>query len=642
MSSAAALEVYTGDDLQHPAYRANVQSALQAVLKNFKPPPVLRVSQFSDAEIIVSTGPLAGTKWQTSFAPYQRGILDVFHEDGVETAVVMGSSQWGKTSILVNICGYHIAYDPCAILVVEPTLEPMAKDFARNRLEPTINASPVLAEAVSKKRAKDSSNTTLQKSFRGGSLAIAGANSASSLAARPVRVLLLDEIDRYPAELPGEGNTLAIALKRTTAYRRRRRIAMFSSPTLEGAPIHVWFGRGDQRRYYVPCPSCACMHPYEWANVRWQNDDPFTARIHCPACDHPITDAERVAILSRGEWRPENKDRRDRRIVSFHLWEAYSPLSSLTEIVSGFLNAREKQKAGDKSEMHTWQNTTLGEPYEPDQEEGIEPHVLLARRENYGEGVELPPGVCCVTMGVDVQDEWLEALVVGWGPGEESWLVDHHRFDGNTEQPEPWERLNELLEREYAHPSAQRLSIQSTCIDSAGHRTTIVYDYVNRHSARRVFATIGRDGDRPIVSAPSPRKWGRQKRKVPLYTIGVDAAKSLFLSRLNVTEPGPGRVHLPVAEWAGDEFCAQLTSERLVKKFQRGVPIYVWKKLRPRNEALDCSVLAIAALKLLHPNLELLMAQLLAAASPDTPTPPPAPKSSWLSRRPGSWLRGGR
>ncbi|MBU2032366.1 MAG: phage terminase large subunit family protein, partial [Alphaproteobacteria bacterium] len=48
-------------------------------------------------------------------------------------------------------------------------------EFARNRLEPIIAASPLLADVVSKKRAKDASNTTLTKTFRGGSIAIGGA-----------------------------------------------------------------------------------------------------------------------------------------------------------------------------------------------------------------------------------------------------------------------------------------------------------------------------------------------------------------------------------------------------------------------------------------------------------------------------------
>ena len=594
------------------------QELLVSVCRQWVAPPELRVSDFADEHLIVTSGPLAKSRWQTSFMPYQAGILNAWEEPGVETVVLQASSQVGKTSAAVVLVAYHVAFDPCPILVVEPTVDPMAKDFARNRLEPIIEASPVLRDCVSKKRAKDASNTVLAKTFRGGALAIGGANSAASLASRSVRLLILDEIDRYPAELPGEGATLSVALKRTQAYRRRRRILMCSSPTLKDAPIDTWYQRGDQRRYYVPCPSCHVMHTYRWASVRWRDGDPATARLHCPACDYAIADAERVAVLSQGEWRAKVPERTDPSIVSFHLWEAYSPLSSLAEIVAGFIRAREKQKAGDRAEMHTWQNTTLGEPIAPDAGEGVEPHVLLVRRESYGAEVDVPLGACCLTMGVDVQDDRLELLVVGWGPGEESWLVHRETLPGDTSQPEPWAMLDEALARQHVHASGQRLTVMAMCIDSGGHRTTMVYDYAARMAARRVYAVIGRDGQRPIVSSPSPRRWGRQQRKVPLFTVGVDAAKALVVSRLALTEKGPGCVHLPHVEWCDEELMAQLTSERLVMTWHRGLPKQVWKKVRPRNEGLDMNVYALAALRLLNPNLRH-MSELLAGLEPAAP-----------------------
>jgi phage terminase large subunit GpA-like protein len=621
-----------------------IEEMIARVRTVWAPPPELTVSSFADREIVVTSGPLAGTHWQTDFAPYQRGILDAFHEPGVEVAVIMGSSQWGKTSLAVNLVAYHMAHDPCAILVVEPTVDPMAKDFAKNRLDPVIAASPALAATVSKQRSRDASNTTYLKTFRGGSLSIGGANSAASLASRSIRLLVLDEVDRYPAELPGEGSTLAIAFKRTAAYRRRRRILMTSSPTLKGAPIDAWFQRGDQRRYYVPCPACACMHPYRWANVRWTDHNPSTARLHCPACGYAIDDAERVAILGQGEWRAEKPERADRTIVSFHMWEAYSPFSSLAEIVTSFMRARAAQRAGDRSEMHTWMNTTLGEPVEPDDGEGVEPHTLLLRRESYGEELDAPMGACALTMGVDVQDDRLELLVIGWGPGEEAWLVDRAEIPGDTSRPEPWANLDQILAAEYRHPSGP-LPISATCIDSGGHRTSEVYDYVHKNGARRVFATIGRDGERAIVSSPSPKGWGRGARKVRLYTIGVDTAKALLMGRLALTEKGPGFVHIPSRDWADEELAAQLTAERLVTKFNKGVPESFWKKVRTRNEMLDCAVLSLAALRLLNPKLEQWAEQLEArrrereegGGAPE-PKPPAPSRRPWLGERRG-WLK---
>ena len=611
-----------------------VERILGRVRASWAPPPDLTVSEFCDRELVVTTGPLAGTHWQTDFAPYQRGILDAFREPGVEYVVVQGSSQFGKTSCAVATVAYHIAHDPCPILIVEPTVDPMARDFAKNRLDPVIAASPILRESVSKKRAKDSSNTILAKSFRGGSLSIGGANSAASLAARSIRLLVLDEIDRYPPELPGEGSTINIALKRTAAYRGRRRILMLSTPTLKDGPINAWFKRGDQRRFYVPCPECGTMHPFEWRNVHWTGGDPDTARLHCPSCDHEIDEAERVSILGAGEWRPDAVRPVDRSIASFHVWEAYSPFSSLREIVASFLRAREAQKAGDRAEMHTWQNTTLGEPVEPETGEGVEPHVLILRREKYEAPV--PQGACLLTMGADIQDDRLEALVVGWGPGEESWLIDRQLFPGDTSQPGPWAALDEMLGREYQHASGARLKVYTTCLDTAGHRTTQAYDFVLkqvRQARHRVFAIIGRDGQRPIVSSPSPKTWGKGGRPVDLYTVGVDAAKSLFLSRLGLQDPGPGYVHIPIADWADEELAQQLTSERLVTKWTKGVPVQVWKQLRPRNEMLDCAVYAHAGLRLSRLDLNLLAQRFSPRGDGGPPGAPPTPAPKPPERR---------
>jgi phage terminase large subunit GpA-like protein len=154
-----------------PDDAARVQVSLKRAKSNYAPPPRLKVSEFAEREIVLTSGPLAGTRWRNSFAPYQVGIMDAFHEDGVEIAVVMGSSQWGKTSIAVNVAGYHIKHDPCTILIVEPTVDPMATDFATNRLEPVIEASPALQACFNKKKSKDAQNTKLNKRFRGGSLA---------------------------------------------------------------------------------------------------------------------------------------------------------------------------------------------------------------------------------------------------------------------------------------------------------------------------------------------------------------------------------------------------------------------------------------------------------------------------------------
>ena len=131
-------------------------SIVDSVRAVWRAPPRLLISEFADKHLVVTSGPLATTRWNCSYMPYQTGILDAFFEPGIEIVVLQASSQVGKTSAAVVIVAYHIVHDPCPILVVEPTVNPMARDFSKNRLEPVIAASPILAELVSKKRASHS------------------------------------------------------------------------------------------------------------------------------------------------------------------------------------------------------------------------------------------------------------------------------------------------------------------------------------------------------------------------------------------------------------------------------------------------------------------------------------------------------
>ena len=143
-------------------------------------PPRLRPSEYVDRDLIVPTGPLEGTRW-TCHA-FQREIMDAFDDPLIEEVVVMGSSQWGKTSIACGLVAYHMEHDPCPMMVVSPTEDPMAKAFSRERIEPLLRKTPSLAAVIDPRRDPEGTNTTLLKTFRGGVLALVRGPSRQSIA----------------------------------------------------------------------------------------------------------------------------------------------------------------------------------------------------------------------------------------------------------------------------------------------------------------------------------------------------------------------------------------------------------------------------------------------------------------------------
>ena len=57
-------------------------------------------------------------------------------------------------------------------------------------------------------------------------------------------------------------------------------------------------------------------------------------------------------------------------------------------------------------------------------------------------------------------------------------------------------------------------------------------------------------------------------------------------------------------EWVDEEYLAQLTAEKAIRKYVKGRgAVREWVKLRERNEALDLEVYALAALYIMGPVL---------------------------------------
>ena len=249
---------------------------MQIVLKNthqtFKPPPDLKLSEWSDRyrKLSPESSAEAG-QWNTSRAEYQREIMDTFNDPNIERIVVMTSSQVGKTEIILNAIGYYIDQDASPILIVQPTLQ-MGQAFSKDRLSAMIRDSEKLRGSVKDARSRDANNTTMHKKFAGGHLTIVGSNSASGLASRPIRILLMDEVDRYELSAGSEGSPIALAIARTKTFWNRK-IFMCSTPTVKGlSAIESAFEESDKRYYYVPCPECEHKQVLKWKNVVWEEE----------------------------------------------------------------------------------------------------------------------------------------------------------------------------------------------------------------------------------------------------------------------------------------------------------------------------------------------------------------------------------
>ncbi len=567
------------------------------IAKILSPPPELTVSGWADRYRKLSQEASAEPgQWNTERAPYQREIMDAVNDAGVEEVVIMSSAQVGKTELILNIIGYYIDYDPSPILCLQPTLE-MAQTFSKDRLAPMFRDTPVLRGKVKSVKTRDSGNTILHKVFPGGHITMAGANSAAGLASRPIKVVLMDEVDRYPASAGTEGNPIKLAEKRTATFWNRKKIKV-STPTIKGrSPIEKEYLASSKEEWCVPCPCCGRYQHYEWGRIHFSD-----VTMECKFCRERFKEHEWKE--NPGKWIASAPEVHRKR--GFHLNEMASPWKHWEEIISDFQEAdRELKEYGDPEKMKVWINTSLGETWE-EKGKSVDEGSLLSRREEYE--ADLPDGVLLVTAGVDVQDDRFEVEVTGWGKGYESWGILYRRIPGDMEKEGTWDRLERFLDMELYFRNKSSLLIACTCIDTGGHYTTEAYKFLKKmeRKQKRIFGIKGMGGEGiPLVYKVSTNNI----EKVRIFLLGVDSGKEILMTRLCTKEEGPGYCHFPTNEDRGydEAYIRGLSSETRVVSVKDGRAVLKWvKKSGARNEPLDLRNYSTAAAEILRPDWDVL------------------------------------
>ncbi|KDR31549.1 terminase [Caballeronia zhejiangensis] len=573
-------------------------------------------------------------------------------EPGVHTITAMIATQLFKTSLLENVFGYFACLDPCPMLLLQPKDE-SAQQFSKERISPLVRVTPTLREIVGTRRMRSGDESILFKGFPGGFLALAGAGSPDNLARRPIRVVLADEVDKYP--VTREGDPISLAEERTATFGNWLSIRACSPTVEDQSRIASSYAESDQRRASVACPHCGHRQFLDFFHhVKWERADdrershlPKTARIFCEACGAAWSEGQRLRALSTARWhqtrpyqccgglhepleeyarawRALNPDDShdaalsqvwdwwasdlhavyrarcptcgrwplDNRHAGFTASKLYSPWTKdrPADIAAKFLAAR-----GDEALKQVWWNTQLGQPYRAHHGKDVRVEALAARAEHWSG--EVPEGVGVLTAGIDVQGDRVEIEIVGWGRDEESWSVAYDVIEGDPDSPDLWKEVDAALLETFQREDGRPFSIMAACVDSGGHSTQTVYSFAKDRIGRRVWAIKGesaRSGQRsPVWPTKKPSR--KTKAAYRPVIIGVNAAKDAIRNRLALDKPGPGYMHFPHDRDMG--YYAQLTSERITVKEVAGHRFFVWELPAGRaNEALDCRVYAYAAL----------------------------------------------
>ncbi|MCQ4160870.1 phage terminase large subunit family protein [Roseomonas sp. GC11] len=644
-------------DLSPPVGRLRELLA-KALRDHMRPPPRMTVDEWADAYRILPPGSPEPGPWRTATFEVARGPMRAVTEPGVKILTGAAATQIWKTELILNAIGRTIHLSPKNIVMIQPKTD-AARSWSRQRLAPMLRECPVLAEKLVRRKkrkgeaeggakARDSANSTLEKTFTDGSWIFCGsAQSATDLAGRNAPLTFLDEVGRFPLSAGGEGDPIIMVEKRAGNFPDRLSIRV-SSPGNKGE-CRIWssYLDSDQRRAFVPCPHCGVRQVMRWGSkdsrggVKWSKDAdrnhlPDMAAYACESCGCVWSRKEHLEALQQVDWRqcrafkccgedhdPEEGHRQNPEATVWRhdgwVWRAvcrkcnrmaisnrhagfwcsrlYSPKQELPDAVREFLASR-----GHPEQEKAFQNTVLAEVYEGAVEE-LSYSSLESREEQYP--AEVPDGVVLLMAGVDVQENRLECTILGFGRGGEIWVISHTVFwaaEGDVvTDPACWDELDRHLLRLRHRRDGLAFIVEAAAVDSGGRKTThMVYEWCHKRMSRRVWAVKGNGGTQKGDTSRAiwPRRPTLSKKgQVPFYVIGSNATKFAVRGLLATKAPGPRYVHFPGEERAlGAQYFQQLTAERPVTRHKGNLSWVEWDcPDGKRNETWDCFCYAYAA-----------------------------------------------
>lgn len=514
----------------------------QAWAKAWLPRAPLTISMWSELyRVLPEASSAEPGPWRNTRNPHLVEIMDVLSPTHpAEKIVFKKPTQVGGTEVLINAIGHNMCHDPGPIMLLVPGID-LAERHSKQRIAPSIEASPEWSRVVPPARSRDSGNTVRAKEFPGGILVIATANSSVAVRSMPVRYLYCDEVDEFLRNLNGQGSALEAAIRRTGTYQGRRKIYLCSSPTIKGdSIIDDEYEASDQRERHVPCPHCERLQVLRMDNL--QDDGTYL----CEHCGKAIEETHKDWMFERAVWIARFPDR---DVPGFHLNALYAPYR-LGESWLYIAGERAKAKA-DPSKQVTFTNTYEGLAFEGERQQA-DPDAIAARAEPGRYRGRVPRGSLLLTIGVDCQHDRFEAQVIGWGRGQRASVVDYDVIPGDPSTPEGYAELDAWLMRSYRNCGGAMMIGEAVAIDG-GNWTEMVAQYVKskvlRSGQSRLVQVAG--GFRPqklyvvrgrsakserVVYKPAKTEVNDRDRtiarSVGVWGVGTDVAKHILFGRL--------------------------------------------------------------------------------------------------------------
>lgn len=513
-------------------------------------------------------------------SPYTREIVDCLAPDHPARVIaVMKGAQIGiSTGLMEAGIGWIISQNPGNILFLVGH-DDLVKD-ASTKIDRMIDNSGIrkyIKSSSNRARKTKTGDTDKRKDFAGGYLKLGTANH-KTLRNISMQYGFIDDFESMKGNTKESGSTEKMIEQRFAAYAKKQKLFYISTPELkETSNIEPVYLKGDQRKYFVPCPCCGEYIVLEWeceskkdtekrAGMTWQLDEsgdliPESVGYICQECGGFFDDKNKTDIILNGEWRPTAKPAKP-GYYSFHISALYAPIYMFgwEHYVREYIDANPIGGERDEQKFKTFKNLVLGETYEQ-QGEQLNANELQKNIRPYEVGI-VPDKIsvdegggriilltCAADLNGKLDDARLDWEIVGYNENGSRFSIDHGSIGTfipkdksgidrerwtyeHGSKNSVWPEFEKIMAKTYQTDTGRKMKIIMAGID-AGYMTQYAYTYID-NTNHQVIGLKGKDVDKYTLLHKDVKSYRQARERPNLYLVEANVVKDRAASDMRL------------------------------------------------------------------------------------------------------------
>ena len=459
-----------------------------------------------------------------------------------------------------------------------------------------------------------------------------GSKKEAGQAGVTASTVLLDEADEYE-----DAHRIALVRQRAAAFGSdAMTIAASTVKKDHGSVILSLVEDGTASRIWYACPHCGKFQPLTRSGLKYEGEDDLTvaesASYACSHCGSMWNEKDRKKALC--EWRLVHKgqsvDDHGNVVGPIPRTKSFGLLCPKLDFSIGLglpELAVEEAKAkrhltinGDHGLMRSYVRDRWSEPYQ-DEESGVRIDTqslagVSERSDIFKRTV--PSWAEFTTMSIDVQHNRCYWLLMAHGENGRWAIIDYgyEYYTGSHDGPEAteadrhrtWDAIAEKAAEGWPVAASDEMMSPVLCGIDSGYLESQVLSWCKLtgwHPLKGVGGEQIKRMGRKVESAgkivQELRGWV-QIRKIDkgakLWHVDADNARRSVHHGLTLIGDAAGRGMLPQGERANGMLCLHLSAEVFTQDDATGK--WYWRKVRGRNDLLDCSTYALSLGRFWH------------------------------------------